>query len=203
MNGATYTSTITNVLSSSKVHPKCFPYEKNGRKLSSDMAEGLSSFPFNRLCATSLADPFLAFTATQVPGCLPWRGNPLYHLVTSRISLGVHWWFSGKDLLPKETQVPPMVQQDSTCCRATKPRHHNYWASALEPTCHNYSRPRATTTHAHVPQLLKPTCPGDPALQQENPPQWEARTPQLESPLLAVTSEKPAQQWQSRTAQNK
>ena len=37
------------------------------------MIEGLSSFPFNHLCATSLADPFLAFPATQVPGCLPWR----------------------------------------------------------------------------------------------------------------------------------
>lgn len=53
------------------------------------MIEGLSSFPFNHLCATSLADPFLAFAATQVPGCLPWRGNTLYHLVTSRVSFGV------------------------------------------------------------------------------------------------------------------
>ena len=39
---------------------------------------------------------------------------------------------------------------------ATKPVHHNYWASTLEPTIHNY--------WAH-------------ALQQEKPPQWEAHTP--------------------------
>ena len=151
MNGATYTSTITNILSSSKVHPKCFPYEKNGRKLSPDMVEGLSSFPFNCLCATSLADPFLAFTATQVPACLPWRGNPLYHLVTSRISLGVPRWLSGKEsscqrrrhrFHPWSRKIPHAV---------TKPRRHNYWACALEPRSHNCSSPHSTTTEAHMP----------------------------------------------------
>ena len=76
--------------------------------------------------------------------------------------------------------------EDPTCCRATKPVHHNYWACALEPTSHNY--------WAHVLQLLKPACsrahvlqilslcaatteahtPRAPALQQEKSPQWEA-----------------------------
>ena len=46
------------------------------------------------------------------------------------------------------TRVRAVVWEDPTCCGATKPVHHNYWACALEPTSHNYS--------AHVPQLLKP-----------------------------------------------
>ena len=46
------------------------------------------------------------------------------------------------------TRVRALVQEDPTCCGATKPVHHNYWACALEPTSHNY--------WAHVSQLLKP-----------------------------------------------
>ena len=46
------------------------------------------------------------------------------------------------------TQVRALVREDPTCRRATKPLCHNYW-----------SPPRAR------------------ALQQEKPPQWEARTP--------------------------
>ena len=53
----------------------------------------------------------------------------------------------------------------------TKPS--NYWACAPEPGSCNY--------WAHVLQLLKPEHPEDYALQQEKPPQWEARSPQLES----------------------
>ena len=48
------------------------------------------------------------------------------------------------------TWVRSLVWEDPTCCRATKPVHHNYWACALEPTSHNY--------WAHAPQLLKPAC---------------------------------------------
>ena len=44
--------------------------------------------------------------------------------------------------------VRSRVGEDPTCCRATEPTCHNYWACALEPTSHNY--------WAHVPQLLKP-----------------------------------------------
>ena len=51
---------------------------------------------------------------------------------------------------------------------ATKLVCHNYWACALEPTSHNY--------WAHVPQLLTEAgAPRAHALQQEKPPQWEAR----------------------------
>ena len=73
-------------------------------------------------------------------------------------------------LLPTQrTRVQSLVQEDPTCCGATKPMCHNYWAWALEPASHNY--------WAHVPQLLKPTCL-ELVLHNEKPPQWEARTPQ-------------------------
>ena len=48
------------------------------------------------------------------------------------------------------TRVRALVQEDPTCCRATKPVRHNYWACTLEPASHNYWAP--------VPQLLKPAC---------------------------------------------
>ena len=46
------------------------------------------------------------------------------------------------------TQVWALVQEDPTCCRATKPVRHNYWDCALQPASHSY--------WARVPQLLKP-----------------------------------------------
>ena len=46
------------------------------------------------------------------------------------------------------TRVQAPVREDPTCCGATKPVRHNYWACALEPASHNY--------WAHVPQQLKP-----------------------------------------------
>ena len=46
------------------------------------------------------------------------------------------------------TRVRALVQEDSTCHRATKPMRHNCWACALEPASHNY--------WGHMPQLLKP-----------------------------------------------
>ena len=47
------------------------------------------------------------------------------------------------------TRVQALVGEDPTCCRATGPVRHNYWACALEPASHNY--------WARVPQLLKKT----------------------------------------------
>ena len=46
------------------------------------------------------------------------------------------------------TRVWALVREDATCCRATKPVRHNYWACALKPASHNY--------WARVPQLLSP-----------------------------------------------
>ena len=63
-----------------------------------------------------------------------------------RTSLVVQWL---RIRLPMQgTRVWALVREDPTCCRATKPVRHNYWARALEPTCRNY--------WARVPQLLNP-----------------------------------------------
>ena len=90
-------------------------------------------------------------------------------------SLVVQWL---RVRLPRQgTWVRALVQEDPTCCGATKPMYHNYCACALEPESHNYwahvlqlLSPRAATTEARVPRARAP--------QQEKPPQWEARAPQ-------------------------
>ena len=82
-------------------------------------------------------------------------------------SLVVQWL---RICLPMQgTWVWALVREDPTCGGATKPVRHNYWACALEPVSHNY--------WAHVPQLLSLLSRAR-ALQQEKPPQWEARAPQ-------------------------
>ena len=68
------------------------------------------------------------------------------------------------------TRVQALVWEDPTCCRTTRPVSHNYWACALEPASHDCWGLHATTTEARVPRACAP--------QQEEPPQWEARTPQ-------------------------
>ena len=61
----------------------------------------------------------------------------------------------------QETQVQALVQEDSTCGKATKSVHHNYWACALKPRSRSYS--------AHVPKRLKPLHSRACALQQQKP----------------------------------
>ena len=73
----------------------------------------------------------------------------------------------------QETRVWPLVWEDPTCHRATKPVHHNYWACTLEPEDRDY--------WAHVPQLLNCVCSRACAPQQEKPPQRQALASQLES----------------------
>ena len=63
-------------------------------------------------------------------------------------SLVVQWL---RIRLPMQgTWVRALVWEDPTCCGATQPMRHNYWACALQPVSHNY--------WACLPQLLKPTC---------------------------------------------
>ena len=64
------------------------------------------------------------------------------------------WW---RIHLPKqETRVQSLVQEDPTCCQATKLVHHNYWACALESrSCNCWSlrstmRETTTMTHPHT-----------------------------------------------------
>ena len=60
------------------------------------------------------------------------------------------------------TRVRALAWEDPTCRGATKPMRHDYWACALEPTCH---ATEACAPRAHAPQ-------------QEKPRQWEAHAPQ-------------------------
>ena len=108
-----------------------------------------------------------------------------------RASLVAQWL--GICLPMQGTRVQALVWEDPTCHGATGPVGHNYWACILEPESYNYwarvpqllslcSRarkpqllsPRATTTEARAPRAH--------ALQQEKPPQWEARAPQQSNP---------------------
>ena len=73
-------------------------------------------------------------------------------------------------LLKQWALVRALVREDPTCHRATKPVCHSYWACALQPVSNNY--------WAREPQLLKPMRLEPCALQQEKPPQWEARARQ-------------------------
>ena len=61
---------------------------------------------------------------------------PYYPAVASLV---VQWL---RICLPMQgTRVRALVQEDPTCCKATKPVHHNYWACSLEPASHNYWSP--------------------------------------------------------------
>ena len=83
----------------------------------------------------------------------------------------------------KETRVQSLVQEDPTCCKATKPMCHNHWACALEPGCHSDWAPRR--------QLLKSAHSRACGPKQEKSPPQEAHTPPPEKSLHS--SEDPAQ----------
>ena len=74
------------------------------------------------------------------------------------------------------TLVWPLVAEDPTYCRATKPVSHNYWP--------------------HMPRAC--------AWQQEKPPQWKAHAPQLERSFHSQQLEKACvQQQRPSKAKNK
>ena len=52
-----------------------------------------------------------------------------------------------------ETWLQSLVQENFTCCKATKPVHHNCWTCVLEPRSHNY-RACFCNSEAREPQLL-------------------------------------------------
>ena len=70
----------------------------------------------------------------------------------------------------QRTWVQSLVREDPTCCGATKPVRHNYWACALKPASHNY--------WACVPQLPKPARLEPMLHNKDEPPQWETHAPQ-------------------------
>ena len=120
-------------------------------------------------CHDSLYEVNITLMSKSVPKRKKNLQTNIPHNYRYRASLVSHWL---RIHLPMQgTWVRALVQEDPTCCGATKPVCHNYWACALEPASHNY--------WAQVPQLLKPThLERARAPQQEKPPQWEARAPQ-------------------------
>ena len=58
---------------------------------------------------------------------------------------GLPQWLNSKESTcpTQETRVPSLVWEYPTCCGATKPMSHNYWACALEPWNHNSWSPNA------------------------------------------------------------
>ena len=85
-------------------------------------------------------------------------------------SLVTQWW---RIHLPVwETQVWFLAWEAPTCCGATKPSCHTYWACAPEPeSCNRW---------AMYPIARAP---------QEKPPQWEAwHTTQLSPPHITLES---------------
>ena len=73
--------------------------------------------------------------------------------------------------------------------------HHYYWVCALESESCSYWSLSTATTKAHAPSAH--------GLQQEEPPQWEAHTLQLETGPHATKLEKAWAQWGPNTAINK
>ena len=71
----------------------------------------------------------------------------------SQTSLVVQWL--RVCLLMQGTWVWSLVQEDSTCCGATKPLHHNHWACALEPT-HHSKRSHHSEKPTHLTQREAP-----------------------------------------------
>ena len=68
-------------------------------------------------------------------GHIPWENHNSKRIMY-RASPVAQWL---RIRLPMQgTRVQALVWEDPTCHVATKPMHRNYWACALEPTCHNY-----------------------------------------------------------------
>ena len=62
----------------------------------------------------------------------------MWNLKKKKKTKGLPWWrWVEILLLIQGTWVWSLVQEDSMCCRATKPLSHDYWACALEPNSRN------------------------------------------------------------------
>ena len=68
--------------------------------------------------------------------------------------LELPWWLSSEESTCQcKRQFPSLVQEKSTCHRATKPVCHNYWACALEPGSRNHHSLKALK-----PELRNKRC---------------------------------------------
>ena len=64
--------------------------------------------------------------------------------------------------------VRSLVREDPTCCRATKPVHHSYWACALEPRSCNQRCHREKPVHHSGEQSRLTATRAWPARQQRS-----------------------------------
>ena len=82
------------------------------------------------------------------------------------------------------TRTRALVREDPTCCRATKPVCHNYWACALEITSHSYwarasYSPCSATREATAIRSLRTTTKSSscsPHLEKARAQQWRPNT---------------------------
>ena len=100
-----------------------------------------------------------------------WAGNWTW------TSLVVQWI---RICLPMQgTWVWSLVWEDSTCHRITKPVHHNYWASVLQPLKPAYLGPvlHNKRSHCHEEQRVAPDSCNERKLAQssEDPEQLEEK----------------------------
>ena len=78
----------------------------------------------------------------------------LYSISCDRTSLVAQWL---RIHLPMQgTRVRALVQEDLTCCGATKPVYHNYWSLRSKAREPQLLSPRATTTEARAPIARAP-----------------------------------------------
>ena len=109
-----------------------------------------------------------------------------------RASLVAQWL--GICLSMQGIRVRALFWEDPTCCRATKPVRHNYWACALESVSHNY--------WAHVPQLLKPAHLEPCSTAREATAMRSPRTAMKSTPCSALLEKALAQQRRPNAAKN-
>ena len=115
---------------------------------------------------------------------LVWKDLKLTFKNTLGTSLVAQWL--GFHLPMQGTRVWTLVREDPTCCGATKPVRHNYWACVWEPASHNYWSPRAyspcsATREATAMRSLHTTMkssPRSPQLEKANAQQRSQKTPQ-------------------------
>ena len=102
--------------------------------------------------------------------------------IPSGASLVVQWL---RIHLPMQgTRVWSLVQEDPTCCGATKPVHHNYWVCALEHASHNYwslcAQSLCSTTREATamrsPHTARKSSPHSPQLEKARMQQWRPNT---------------------------
>ena len=58
-------------------------------------------------------------------------------------------------LVNRKDRAQSLVRESSTCCGATKPTRHNYWACVLEPESCDYWSPSAFESELHNKRSLR------------------------------------------------